>query len=133
MWKATIRGVVARKVRLMLTALAVVLGVAFLSGIYVLTDTVNRSFRSLFDSSLAHVDLVVQTHAPFGGETGRTRFDESTLDRTRSVPGVAASYGFVEGYAQFVTRDGTAIQHGGFPTIGVSWSQRGSAGPLRLV
>ena len=44
MWKATVKGIFARKVRLALTAVAVLLGVAFVSGTYVLTDTLNQSF-----------------------------------------------------------------------------------------
>ena len=48
MWKATIRGLFARKVRLALTALAILLGVAFVSATYVLTDSVKRSFESVF-------------------------------------------------------------------------------------
>jgi putative ABC transport system permease protein len=48
MWKATIKGVLARKVRLALTALAIVLGVCFVTGTYVLTDTLKGSFDTVF-------------------------------------------------------------------------------------
>ena len=60
MWRATVKGVLARKVRLPLTALAVVLGVTFVSGTYVLTDTLKQSFGSLFSQYAAGVDLVVR-------------------------------------------------------------------------
>ena len=58
MWRATIKGVLARKIRLLLTALAVVLGVTFASGTYVLTDTLKQSFGSLFSQFAAGTDLV---------------------------------------------------------------------------
>ena len=52
MWKTTIRGLLARRVRLVLTAMAVLLGVSFVSATYVLTDTVRRSFDAVFAQSL---------------------------------------------------------------------------------
>ena len=52
MWKATIRGLLARKVRLALTALAILLGVSFVSATYVLTDTVKQSFDAVFAQTL---------------------------------------------------------------------------------
>ena len=66
MWKATIRGLLARRVRLVLTAMAVLLGVSFVSATYVLTDTVRRSFDAVFAQTLAGVDLQVQGLRPLG-------------------------------------------------------------------
>jgi putative ABC transport system permease protein len=129
MWKATIRGLLARRVRLALTAMAVLLGVTFVSATYVLTDTVRRSFDSVFAQTLAGVDLQVQGLRPLG--TGDPpRIPESALDQVRAVPGVARSEGFVTGYAQFVGRDGKSIGGGGPPTLGASWTD---GGPFRLV
>ena len=66
MWKATIRGLFARKVRLALTALAILLGVAFVTATYVLTDSVKRSFESVFAQTLTGVDLQVQGTSALG-------------------------------------------------------------------
>ena len=66
MWKATIRGLLARRVRLALTAMAVLLGVSFVSATYVLTDTVRRSFDAVFAQTLTGVDLQVQGLRPLG-------------------------------------------------------------------
>jgi putative ABC transport system permease protein len=60
MWKATIRGLLARRIRLVATALAVLLGVSFVSATYVLTDTVKRSFDAVFQQTVSGVDLVVE-------------------------------------------------------------------------
>lgn len=129
MWKATIRGLLARRVRLALTAMAVLLGVSFVSATYVLTDTVKRSFDAVFSQTLSGVDLQVQGPRPLG--TGDPpRIPERVLGGVRQVDGVARADGFVNGYAQFVDRDGESIGGGGPPTFGVSWTD---AGPFRLV
>jgi putative ABC transport system permease protein len=141
MWKATVRGLFARKVRLALTALAIVLGVAFVSGTYVLTDTLKQSFGTIFAQTAANVDLVVRSQAPFksggssGDSTARARIPDAVVADVRGVPGVAAAEGSLQGYAQFVEKDGkTAIASGGAPTLGFSWSSRDAAvGPLHIV
>ncbi|HET6964213.1 MAG TPA: hypothetical protein VFH58_05530, partial [Acidimicrobiales bacterium] len=66
MLKATLKNVFAHKLRLALTALAVVLGVAFMSGTYVLTDTIKHTFDTLFQQTSAGKDAVVRGTAPYG-------------------------------------------------------------------
>lgn len=141
MWKATVRGLFARKVRLTLTALAIVLGVAFVSGTYVLTDTLKQSFGQIFAQTAVNVDLIVRSQAPFssdGGDGGfatRARMPDAVIDQVRRVPGVTAAEGSLQGYAQFVQQDGkTAIGSGGAPSLGFSWSSPdGAVGPLRIL
>jgi putative ABC transport system permease protein len=130
MWKATIKGLLARKVRLALTALAILLGVAFVSATYVLTDTVKRSFDAVFAQTLSGVDLQVQASSPLGDRSNPARIPESALATVRSTAGVARAEGFVKGYAQFVDHRGESIGGGGPPTLGVSWAD---GGPLHLV
>ncbi|MGZ8734215.1 MAG: ABC transporter permease [Acidimicrobiia bacterium] len=141
MWKATVRGLFARKVRLTLTALAIVLGVAFVSGTYVLTDTLKQSFGQIFAQTAVNVDLVVRSQAPFDnsgdddGLTTRARMPDAVVAQVRRVPGVAVAEGSLQGYAQFVQKDGqTAIGSGGAPSLGFSWSSPdGAVGPLRIL
>jgi putative ABC transport system permease protein len=129
MWKPTIRGLLARKVRLVLTATAVLIGVSFVSATYVLTDTVKRSFDAVFEETLSRVDLQVQGARPLGsGEP--PRIAASVGDDVRAVMGVAAAEPLVSGSAQFVGRDGETIGGGGPPTLGASWLDDG---PFRLV
>lgn len=134
MWTATIRGLMARKVRLALTALAVVLGVAFVSGTYVLTDTLHRAFAEVSRQTEVGTDLVVRSRAPYGSEDAqRARVPASLVERVRPVPGVLAAEGFLQGYAQFVSKDGRhAIQTSGAPTFGISWGTTDQVGPLRI-
>jgi putative ABC transport system permease protein len=134
MWKATVRGLFARKVRLALTALSVLLGVSFVAGTYTLTDTLDRSFQSFFRQTVRGIDVVVRTRAPFGGDEQRDRMPERVVDQVRTVPDVAAAHGFLQGYAQYVDRQGDSIQNGGAPTLGITWAQSPRAhAPLHLV
>jgi putative ABC transport system permease protein len=130
MWKATIRGLFARKVRLALTALAILLGVAFVSATYVLTDSVKRSFESVFAQTLTGIDLRVASASELGGSSGGGRVPESVTAQVAAVPGVRTAQGFVQTtLAQFVGRDGHTIGGGGPPTFGISWI---ADGPLHL-
>lgn len=143
MWKATIRGILARKVRLALTALAVMLGVSFVSATFVLTDTMRRSFDSVFVELLSGVDLVVSSPSAEsdvgvlgGGLAGAPKLDrlpDSTIETIRDVEGVGAADGFVGYLAQFVDQDGEAIVNGFAPTIGLAWMPLEGDDPFRLV
>jgi hypothetical protein len=122
MRQVTLRGLFAHKLRLALTALAIVLGVTFISGTFVLTDTLNNTFSTLFASVYSKIDFQVRGVAQFGSGESATRnpLPESLLARLRSAPGVAAAYGQVEGYAQFVARDGKPVPST-VGTIGLGW------------
>ena len=136
MRKVTIKGLLAHKLRLALTALAIVLGVTFISGTFVLTDTLQNTFTTLFGSIYAKVDFQVRGVAQLGSGAGATRNElpGSLLATVRRVPGVEAAGGQVTGYAQFVARDGKAIAtSGGAPTIGVAYDPEQKISPLHLI
>lgn len=138
MWRVTVKGMLAHKLRLALTALAIVLGVTFISGTYVLTDTLNNTFSVLFGNVYQHVDFQVRGVAVFsssapGGGAVRKPIAASLLASIRAVPGVAVAEGTVTGYAQFVAPDGSAISSGGAPTIGISFDPNHELSALRLV
>ncbi|MEX2586838.1 MAG: FtsX-like permease family protein [Actinomycetota bacterium] len=123
MWKAAFRGVFAHKLRLFLTALAVVLGVGFVTGTFVLTDTINRTFDNLFVDVTEGVDVYVRAESSFESQLGSSResVDENLLGEVRRVEGVEAAAGSVTGYAQFIDKQGEPVTTGGAPTLGVSW------------
>ncbi|MGA2521400.1 MAG: ABC transporter permease [Acidimicrobiales bacterium] len=136
MWKATIKGLLAHKLRLALTALAIVLGVMFVTGTLVLTDTLHNTFTTLFDNIYQKVDFVVREKAAFSessGTAGRKPIPESVAATVRAVPGVEYAEGTVSGYAQFVARDGKAIATGGAPTLGVSMDPQPQLSSLTVV
>jgi len=123
MWKTTIKGLMAHKLRLGLTALAVVLGVGFIAGTFVLTDTMNSTFDNLFSDVTQGVDVFVRSESLFESQIGGSRepFDQALLSIVGETDGVRAAGGSVSGYAQFVDKQGEAVVTGGAPTIGVSW------------
>lgn len=124
MWKVAWKGLLARRVRLALTALAVILGVGFIAGTFVLTDTMNTAFDRLFSRAAADVDLYVRRQSAFESLTGGSRqpVPESLLARVQGVEGVGVAVGSVGGYAQFVDKLGKAIAPGGPPTLGSNWT-----------
>jgi putative ABC transport system permease protein len=131
----TIKGLLAHKLRLALTALAIVLGVTFISGTFVLTDTLHNTFNVLFGNIYSKIDFQVRGVAQLGsgGNAVRNPIPESLLATVRGVPGVAAAEGQVTGYAQFVAPDGKPIQTGGAPTLGVSFVTDQQISSLHLI
>jgi putative ABC transport system permease protein len=123
-FKTTFKGLMAHKLRMALTALAVVLGVGFIAGTYVLTDTMNEAFDNLFDDVTLGIDVYVRGSSEFEAQFGGSRqpVDESLLETVREVEGVEVASGSVEGYAQIVDKRGDAITPGGAPTLGFNWS-----------
>ena len=128
MLRLTLKGLLAHKLRVALTALAIVLGVTFVTGTLVLTDTINNSFTSLFSKIYSHVDFEVRGVAAFSDQQGagavRQPVSDTLLGKVAAVPGVAASEGLVGGYAQFVGKDGKAITTGGAPTLGTTFGSK---------
>ena len=126
MLTATLREMLAHKLRLVLTTASIALGVAFLAGTLVLTDTMGLAFEQLFGKVSAGTDAVVRTEAPYTAVRRRRhqpRPDRRVASSTdvRNVDGVRAAEGSVTGYALLTDNDGKAIlTNGGAPTMGYS-------------
>jgi putative ABC transport system permease protein len=140
MRRVTLRGLAARKLRLSLTALAIVLGVTFVTGTLVLGDTLHRTFNDLIGTAYQHVSFQIRGKATLSGtdttvdSTANRRPVTATIAaQVRRLPGVAYVHGSVGGYAQFLTRDGDAIGGGGESTLGFSFDPNRQLSPYRLV
>ncbi len=137
MRKVTLKGLFAHKLRFALTALSVMLGIAFLSGTLVLTDTVRKTFDDLFASVNEGTDAYIRAKesvdSPFG-EAQRARISADLLPEIEAVDGVAAADGNLQFYAQLVDQDGDAIGNPDFgaPTFGFNWSDIEELNPFRL-
>jgi putative ABC transport system permease protein len=123
MFTATLRGMLAHKLRLVLTTASIALGVAFLAGTLVLTDTMGLAFDQLFGKVSAGTDAVVRAKAAFtateGTATSRGPVAASLLDDVTAVAGVRAAEGAISGYALLTDNAGRAIvTNGGAPTLG---------------
>jgi putative ABC transport system permease protein len=118
--RATLASVRAHALRLLATSLAVVVGVAFVTGTLVLSDTLRATFLRLFDQTTRGVDLVVQGPEdqadPLTGQ--RPPVPAALVPAVEAVDGVAAVVPEVQGFAQLVL-DGEAAGGFGPPTIGI--------------
>ena len=123
MLRAMFRGLIAHRVRLALTALAIALGVGFMSGSFVFTATLTHSLDSLIAQANTGTDVVVQHSSPaggFGAGSGSLQpIPASILASIRSLPDVAAADGGVTGHAQLLGHNGKALP--GQFTIAANW------------
>ncbi|MDQ3896731.1 MAG: FtsX-like permease family protein [Actinomycetota bacterium] len=135
MGRAIVKGLLAHKLRLFLTAMAVVLGVSFVAGTFVLTDTIGRTFDTLFGEISAGTDVSVRAASGFGedsrSQTARDTVPATLLDGVKRVPGVRVAAPTVGGYAQYVDEKNKAVTTTGAPTLGFNWTDP-AVSPLRL-
>ena len=124
MTRVALRGLAGRKLRAVLTAIAIVLGVAMISGTYILTDTINRAFTTLFTESYAGTDAVVTGRGldiSIDGEAPPSPpVDASLLETVRGVDQVALATGSIldERNTKILNREGEASSSEGAPTFG---------------
>ncbi|MER5648890.1 FtsX-like permease family protein [Streptosporangium sp. NPDC002524] len=115
MLRTTLAGLRAHRLRLVLTSLAIALGVGFIAGTFVMTDTVDAGFTEKFSAAADRIDVAVLPR-PEGNEAPAA--SEETLERIRAVEGVADAQGLVRGTSALLGKDGKAA--GDFPTAGIS-------------
>lgn len=135
MFRVALKGLLGHKLRFALTTLAVVLGVTFVSGAFVLTDSMEGAFDDLFDTAYDTADVYVRATEGFEVsaaefQTGeRPALDEDLVDRLTALDGVDDAVGSVEGPANFVAPDGEPIVSQA-PSFGFNWTE--TANPLTL-
>ena len=139
MGRFALRGLLSRKLRTALTAVAIVLGVAMISGTYVLTDSIDRAFDRIFTDIREGSNAVITGKSAFdlseGSGVTEPTFAESLLPEVQALPAVAAAEGSVDSDAtQLIGDDGKAVVYGGAPNLGFSIANPSSPfNPLTLV
>ncbi len=139
MTRFALKGLLTRKLRTALTALAIVLGVAMISGTYVLTDSIDSAFDQIFTDVREGSDVVITGKSAFdlseGSGVTEPTLDESLLDEVRGLEGVAEAEGSVDSDStSLIGKDGKAIVYGGAPNLGFAIPEGDSTfNPLRLV
>ena len=139
MWRTTLRSLLSHKLRMALSALAIVLGVAFIAGTLVFTATLSKTFGDLFAATSA--DVNVAPKAAFdvgltgtGGPDGAASVEQSVVDTIGAVPGVAAVSGDVQAQGVYVLgRDGKVLDTKGSPGVGVGWNLEPTLNPAKLI
>ena len=146
MLRVALKGLLGHKLRFLLTAFAVVVGITFLAGSFVLTDSIQGAFDDLFDEALTAADVYVDAPRTIDDITTEQpgmvpTVPASVLEEVRGVDGVADVLGHVEGTAQFIDDDGEPVGTEGPPRIGASYSElspvaiaegRAPAGPTEV-
>ena len=139
MFKVTLKGILAHKLRFLLTGVAVILGVAFISGTLVLTDTIKKTFDGLFASVYDGTDAVraqrERGQGPVRARPARPHPRDARARRCRRVHGAAAAEGQVQiQRAQFLDRKGKGIGDPGqgAPTLGFNWNTVRRLNPFTL-
>jgi putative ABC transport system permease protein len=140
--RVALRGLAGRKLRAALTAFAIILGVAMMSGTYVLTDTIDKAFSQIFDESYANTDVVVSGRGADisldGTSAEAPPVDESLVEKVRALPDVEAASGTVVDMVntKIIDSDGKAINTQGAPSFGFglpSGAEADRFNPLNLV
>ncbi len=135
MLRATLRSLLSHKLRLLASALSVTIGVAFMTGTLVLSDTIQQTFDDLFANVYQGTDAVVRSSSTVGVDGGpsmRVEVPDSLVATIGTTPGVAAAAGSTQGYAQLIGHDGKAIgdPNRGAPTFGFGWDDQPDAQPV---
>jgi putative ABC transport system permease protein len=135
MFNLTIKELIARKMRFLSTAVAVLLGVTLMSGTMIFSDTLTGTFDSVLADAHQGVDAMVRAESdvtvPYG-EVG-TRMDADVIDAVRDVPGVDEVALEVTGYAQVVGDDGMVVgDQEQAPALGFNWISVPELNPFRI-
>jgi len=117
-----LRGLWARKLRTFLTAFAIVLGIATVSGTFVLTDSITHAFNAIFSNIYRGTDASItgKSAVSVDATTDLPPFDESLLGKVEDLPSVQAAIGGVADTANLIGSNGKVISFGGAPHLGFS-------------
>ncbi|MDO8266005.1 MAG: FtsX-like permease family protein [Candidatus Saccharibacteria bacterium] len=129
MFKAAIKNLLGHKLRMFLTGFSIILGVSFVSGTYIFTDSIGSTFDNLFSEVFSGTDLTVRPKQADFGEAANS-FDENILETIKKVDGVSVASAGVSGFAQLLDRDGKPVGGQGPPTLGFSWGTEAGLNPL---
>src|ERR1700712_4035091 len=124
MWKVTLKGLWAHKVRFMLTGVAFVLGVAFVAGTLVLSATIKSTFDNLFTDVYKNTGAVVRGQAAFKTDFGdaRANIPDSLIATVQAVPDVKAAGTIQIQNVALTDKQGKVIEHNpGAPKFGSAW------------
>ncbi len=129
MFKAAIKNLLGHKLRMFLTGFSIILGVSFVAGTYIFTDSISSTFNNLFSEVFSGTDLTVRPKQADFGQSAKS-FPTSVLDDVKAVEGVSVASPGVAGSAQLLDKDGKPIGGQGPPTLGFSWGTETGLNPL---
>ncbi|UIX33588.1 ABC transporter permease [Streptomyces sp. GQFP] len=134
MFRTALRNVLAHKARLLMTVLAVMLGVAFVSGTLVFTNTLSNALQNSSAKGFDQVDVAVQARPrdDVGDKIGKTpELTRALLDESAKVPGAASAIGVVTGFTAIADKDGKLVGDGFQSQGGNFWGDKDARYPLK--
>ena len=120
MTRIVLRGLMTRKLRTLLTSLAILLGVAMVTGTFVLTDQIDAAFKDIFQTGNAKIDAVLSRQVAFGNSQNAGPLPASLIDRVKATPGVADASGQVQTNNAQLVVNGKLVNSTGAPSLGFS-------------
>ncbi|MFI7016182.1 ABC transporter permease [Streptomyces sp. NPDC050164] len=133
MFRTALRNVLAHKARLLMTVLAVMLGVAFVSGTLVFTNTISDAFQKSSAKGFDQVDVAMTAdyQDAEGDRVGKLHdLTQAVLDKSERVPGAASAIGVVQGFTAIADKDGKLIGEGFQSQGGNYWGTKDPRYPL---
>ncbi|AMW10922.1 ABC transporter [Streptomyces qaidamensis] len=133
MFRTALRTVLAHKARLLMTVLAVMLGVAFVSGTLVFTNTISDAYQKSSAKGFDHVDVAMtaEYEASEGDRVGKLHeLNQATLDKSERVPGAASAIGVVHNFTAVADKNGKLIGQGFQSQGGNYWGTKDPRYPL---
>ncbi|MEV4614441.1 FtsX-like permease family protein [Kitasatospora sp. NPDC049258] len=126
MYRTALRNVLAHKGRLLMTALAIMLGTAFVAGTMVFSDTLGQAMKNSYSKSYSDVSVLVSDRAAGAlvvradqrGEQGAATLTDATVRELGALPGVQQARGVVSGFTGVADKKGNLI--------GQAWSAQGA-------
>ncbi|MFI1764351.1 ABC transporter permease [Streptomyces sp. NPDC020800] len=133
MFRTALRNVLAHKARLLMTVLAVMLGVAFVSGTLVFTNTISDAYQKSSAKGFDHVDVAITAkHQDSEGDrVGKTpELTQALVDKAAKVPGAASATGVVTGFTAIAGKDGKLVGGDWQSEGGNYWGTKDARYPL---
>lgn len=133
MFKVALKSLLGHKLRMFLTAFSIVIGVSFVAGSYIFTDSMSKTFNGIFENVYGSIDVTVRPkRADFAAGSATLKLPANTIDAIKELPEVDQVEGQIGGIAQLVKVDGTPIGGNGPPSLGFSWNEVPVLNALRI-
>lgn len=123
MLRATLKSIMAHKLRLALTALSIVLGVGFIAGTFIYTDTIGNAFDGIFEDAFEGVDILVSAESDLQFGEG-VYLDQTEVEALADVEGVEGVFPYVQGFGvTILDQEDSPIGGAGPPQFGASFDE----------
>ncbi|MFJ9968983.1 ABC transporter permease [Streptomyces avermitilis] len=134
MFRTALRNVLAHKARLLMTVLAVMLGVAFVSGTLVFTNTISDAYQKSSAKGFDHVDVAIQPgyEEDSGDKIGKVRkLTPELLEKAAKVPGADSAFGVVSSFTALADKNGKLMGDGFRSSGGNYWGEKDPRYPIK--